>query len=139
LSEVRMDTFRPGDEVYVRLVFQNVVSLKNAFVFFVHEQDENEHIMIGFASRDDEKPAVRPGIQTIMDFSATIKPNQKPGVYALDRINFETFGGQTLDHRGDVGTPRFRVEPEPEFAPIMENVSIFTESMWRTVKKREDW
>ncbi len=73
----------------------------------------------------------------MLDFGQTVPGDQKPGVYALDRINFETFGGQTLDHRGDVGTPKFEVVEEPEFAPIVEDVSIFTESMWLAAKKAE--
>jgi hypothetical protein len=133
-----LERFQPGDEVYIRLVFQNIVSIRNGFVFFVHEQDENEHIMIGFAARDDDKPAVRPGIKTIMDFAATIEKDQKPGVYALDKISFETFGGNSMGYQGDVGTPKFEVMPEREAAPIVEDVSIFTAAKWRLVKKMEE-
>jgi hypothetical protein len=126
-----MRKFQPGDEIFVRISFQNVVSLKNAFIFFVHEEDENEHIMIGFGTRDEDEPAVKRSMRTVLDFSKTVEKDQKPGIYTLNRINFETFGGQTLDYRGDIEMTRFEVIPEPEFAPIVEDVSIFTESEWR--------
>lgn len=132
-----MQQFQPGDEVYVRLVFQSVVSIKNAFIVFVHEQDEDHHIVIRTGERKEDVPLLKPAIQTALDFSKMIERDQKPGVYTLDKINFESFGGIPMDYRGDVGTPKFVVIPEREFAPIVENVSIFTESMWRIVKDAE--
>ena len=131
-----MQSFQPGEQVYVRLVFQNVVPIKNAFVFFVHEEDENEHVALGFQGQDGDHP-IAPNQKRVLDFAVTIPRDTKPGVYALDKINFETFGGNSLDYQGNVGPVRFAVIPEHEIAPVGEDVSVFNEAMWRTVKEVE--
>jgi hypothetical protein len=59
-------------------------------------------------------------------------------VYALERINFQTFSGDSRDYRGDVGTPKFEVMPEHVFAPMVEEVSIYTASKWRWMKREEE-
>lgn len=121
----------------MRIVFQSVVSLSDGFAIFVHEEDDNEHIMFGFVARGDDKPAVKPARRTIIDLSTMIQRDRKPGVYALQKISFQTFGGKDRGYRGDVGTPKFEVIPEMEFAPIVQDVSIYTEAEWRTIKRHE--
>jgi hypothetical protein len=69
--------------------------------------------------------------------SVTISKDQKPGVYALDKINFQTFSGNTLDYQGNVGTPKFEVIPELTFAPLVEDLSIFSLLGWENLKRRE--
>ncbi len=55
-----MERFQPGEEVYVRLVFQAVVPIKYGHLVFVHEEDENEHSIMGFAVKEGRslKPAL---------------------------------------------------------------------------------
>lgn len=74
----------------------------------------------------------------MLDFSKLLEKDTKPGVYALDRINFQTFSGDSRDYRGDTGTPKFEVIPEHEFAPIVEEVAIYTGSKWRRMKRAEE-
>ncbi len=131
-----MQKFQPGDEAYIRMTFQNVVPIQDAWVIFVHEEDENEHIMFGIAAWDEEEP-IRPALQTTLDFAVPIKKDQKLGVYALDRITFQTFGGNTLPYRGDIERPSFEVIPEREAAPTVQELSIYTRGQWEALKRVE--
>ena len=128
--------FQPGDEAYIRIAFQNVVPIQDAWIIFVHEEDGNEHIMFAAVARDEAQP-IRPALQTTFDFAVPIEKGKKPGVYALDKINFITYGGNTLGYRGDVGTPRFEVIPEREVAPIVQEFSIYTNGQWEALRRRE--
>jgi hypothetical protein len=131
-----LEKFQPGEEVYVRLAFQAVVPIQDGHLVFVHEEDENEHIIMGFGL--EEGSSLKPAILTTLDFSKLLEKGTKPGVYALDKINFQTFGGDSRDYRGDIGTPKFEVIPEHEFAPMVEEVSIYTASKWRWMKRDEE-
>jgi len=121
-----LEEFQPGETVYVRLVFHNVVPINNIYVVFVHEEDENEHFVFEFKTGDGDAP-IGPTIQKIVDLAKTITQDTKPGVYALDNINFETFSGNTLDYQGNVGMPNFEVIPEHQIAPQVQDLSIVTE------------
>ena len=131
-----MQQFQPGEDVYIRLTFQNAVPLDNAYIIFVHEEAENEHIVFGLASEYTNVP-IQPRPGRILTLAVAIPKDQKPGVYALDKINFETFSGNTLDYKGDVGTPKFEVVPEYTFAPLVEDLSIFNLLQWEAIKRRE--
>lgn len=131
-----MEKFQPGEEVYVRLAFQSVVPIKDGHLVFVHEEDENEHIIVGFGAKEGR--SLKPAVRATLDFSKLLEGDTKPGVYALDKINFQTFGEDSRDYRGDIGTPKFEVIPEHEWAPIVEEVSIYTESKWRWMKRDEE-
>ena len=119
-----MPQFQPGEQAYLRIVFQNVLPIDDVQIVFVHEEDENEHILFSAAGKYSDKP-LAPSEETKLYFEEAIPKDLKPGVYSLDTINFKTFSGQTLDYRGDIGTPKFEVIPEREFAPLVEDVSIF--------------
>jgi hypothetical protein len=54
-----LSQFQPGEQVYVRLIFQSGVPIKNAVLIFVHKEDKNEHIMFGFKSGDEDTPIQR--------------------------------------------------------------------------------
>ena len=49
-----LQKFQRGDEAYIRMTFQNVVPIQDAWVTFVHEEDVNEHIRFGIVARDAE-------------------------------------------------------------------------------------
>ena len=132
-----MDQFQPGEQVYVRLGFQHVVPIKNAFIVFVHEEDEDQHIAFGFKSGDESKPIQPSQGGRLLDFAKTIERETRPGVYRLDKINFETFSGETKDYQGQFAIPRFEVIPERDFAPIVAEVSIYNELIWQSVRERE--
>ena len=131
-----MQQFQPGQAVYIRFAFQNAVPLDNVFIVFVHEEEENEHIVFGLASEYTNEP-IQPRPERILPLTVTIRKDQKPGVYALDKINFQTFSGNTLDYQGHVGTPKFEVIPEQAFAPLVTDLSIFSLLEWENLERRE--
>ena len=131
-----MERFQPGEEVYVRLTFQSVVPIRDGHLVFVHEEDEDEHIIMSFGVKEGR--SLKPAIKTMLDFPKLLEKGTKPGVYALNKINFQTFGEDSRDYRGDVGTPKFEVIPEHEFAPTVEELSIYTSSKWRRMKRDEE-
>jgi hypothetical protein len=131
-----MDKFQPGEEVYVRLVFQNAMPIRNAYIVFVHQDDKKAHIVLDFKGADEEKP-IQPTSRRLLDIATVVPKEQKPGIYALDRINFKTFSENTLDYRGDIVPPKFEVIPEHEAAPIVQDVSIFTKMHWDAIKRRD--
>jgi hypothetical protein len=132
-----MNKFQPGEEVYVRLTFGSAVPLKNVFVVFAHEEDENEQFSQWLFSSDENKP-IDPALGSV-DFSMRIERDKRPGVYVLDKIRFATFDGNTLDYQGDVGTPKFEVIPEREIAPTVHELSISTKGQWEDLRRREEW
>ncbi len=105
-----MSPFQPGEQVYVRLIFQSGVPIKNAILIFVHKEDKNEHIMFGFKSGDEDTP-IQPTMGNLLDLAVTITKNTKPGEYLLEKINFETYSGRTLDPQGELPGSRFEVIP----------------------------
>jgi hypothetical protein len=140
-GEIRMQQFQPGENVNVRLVFKSVVSIKNVFVIFVHQEDENEHLVSGFKARYEAQP-IPPTTQAVFNVAPAITKDTKPGVYALDRINFETVNGNTIDYRGDGIMLKFEVVPERVAAPMVEDVSvidvsIFSEEQWEYMQTIE--
>jgi hypothetical protein len=115
-----MEQFQPGEAVHIDLVFRNPVPIDDAYVVFVHEQDENEHILFGLQARYKDEPLPPSYETTIKGFKVLIAKDTKPGVYALDEINFNTFGGKTLGYQADfLETPKFEVIPERAVAPIV--------------------
>ena len=130
-----MERFQPGERVYIRLGFQNEVPIKNAVLVFVHEEDEDEHVVFGFKTAEDDPP-MAPNRQRLVPSAETIKKGQKPGVYALDKINFETFGGRTVDpDRSTIAIPRFEIIPEKDIAPIVTEVSVFSQMHWDAMQR----
>jgi hypothetical protein len=106
-GEFALEQFQPGETVYVGLVFHNVVPIKNVYIIFAHEEDENEHLVFEFKTGDKDAP-IRPSIEKILGLAKVITQDTKPGVYALDDVNFETFSGNTLDHQGTQGRRSLR-------------------------------
>src|SRR5215213_566674 len=120
-----MNQFQPGEYVYVRIVFQHGVPIKNAYVVFVHKEDENEHVVFGFKAAAEEEP-LAPDPGRVLDLAVLIEKDKKPGVYVLDKINFESFSGNTLNYQGDIKLQSFEVMPEHDGAPVVEDVSLFS-------------
>lgn len=131
-----LSKFQPGEQVHIRLVFGTVVPVRGIYVIFVHEEDPNAHVVIGFESGAADG-VMRPASQRLVDIDHAIEHGQKPGVYHLDRISFETFGGNTLDQQGDLKPASFEVILEHVVSPTVEDVSIFTQDMWQTAREVE--
>ena len=131
-----MKQFQPGEHVYVRIAFQHGAPISNAYIVFVHKDDDDEHIVCGFrAEAEDEPLAPDPG--RIIELMAIVEEDKKPGVYVLDKINFETYSGNTLDYQGDIEPPSFEVIPEDTAAPVVENVAILSRLELEAAERRE--
>lgn len=128
--------FQPGEQVHIRLVFGAVVPVRGIYVIFVHEEDPNSHVVIGFESGAADG-VMRPASERVVDIDYAIEHGQRPGVYRLDRISFETFGGNTLDQQGELKPASFEVIPEHVVSPMVKDVSVFTQDMWQTARDME--
>jgi methylthioribose-1-phosphate isomerase len=79
---------------------------------------------------------MQPNSGRLLEEAVTITEGQKPGVYALDKINFETFGGRTVDpDRSTIAIPRFEIIPEKDIAPIVTEVSVFSQMHWDAMQR----
>jgi hypothetical protein len=130
-----MKKFQRGENVYGRLVFHNPVPITNGFVIFAHEEDPNEHLEQWFFARDENKP-IPPALETTIEFAIPIEKDKKLGVYALEKIIFESLSGNRLDYQGDIEIPKFEVI-ESDVAPTVHELSIFTKPEWERFKRRE--
>jgi hypothetical protein len=96
---------------------------------------KNEQLEGWFWARDENRP-ILPALRTTIEFSMPIEKDKKLGVYALAMIRFETFSGNTLNYEGDLETPKFEVI-ESDVAPIVRELSIFTDLEWERLKQHE--
>ena len=119
-----MKQFQPGEIAYIDVTFENPVPIKNAYVIFVHEGDEDQHIVM--PAEVEETTPLPPSRETTLFFEYYLPKDTKPGVYALDEINFETVGGNTVGYQAKFSEdPKLEVIPERDVAPlIVRNVSI---------------
>jgi hypothetical protein len=123
-------SFQPGQVAYIRLVFSNAVPLNNAYAFFVHEEDSDSHLMFGFKSAEGK--ALQPSIENHIDLEEYIPGDMKPGVYSLDKINFETASGHTVDAKMEADQASFEVVPAQEHAPVVKG------GVGRTTERLQD-
>jgi hypothetical protein len=128
-----MHRIQAGEEVYVRLVFQNAIPVSKIVVVFVHEDDADEHFLIDWVSNENEPLA--PSIEHQIGFGQVI--DTKPGVYGLERITFESYGGKQRDYQGDIELPRFEVIEESKAAPFVKEAAVLTDVEWQGLRSRE--
>jgi len=131
-----MKQFQPGEHVYVRIAFQHGVPIRNAYIVFVHVDDDDEHIVCGFRAKEEDEP-LAPAPGRFITLMAIVEEDKKPGVYVLDKINFETYSGNTLDYQGDIEKSSFEVIPEHTAAPVVENVAILSRLEVEVAERRE--
>ena len=123
-----MEKFRHGDTLDIRLVVTNRIGIKDVHIFFVHEEDEAEHIHWYTPFKEGEGMPLTPIMQTTFNGNKTIDEAQKPGVYVLRTVNFKTIDETTEDAPFPAGAVKFEVVqdlgedvPGPEDAPtVME-------------------
>lgn len=127
-----MKEFRRGEQVHVRLVFQNVVPITNNFVIFAHEEDQDEQLEQWMWPRDETIPR---SLGVPLEFELPIDKETKLGVYALQKVVFETFDGNTLDYRGDIEA-KFEVIAS-DVTPTIQKLCIYTEAEWERLRPSE--
>lgn len=92
--------------------------------------------MFGFESTEGK--SLQPSTETHIDFEQHIPGDMKPGVYTLDKINFETASGHTVDAKMETDKASFEVVPAQELAPLVTWVSVVPQNVYRTLKDREE-
>ncbi len=125
-----MEKFRRGDTLYVKLVVRNKVGIKDVYIVFVHEEDDNAHIFWGVQGREGEDKPLPPSDRTILTWEKTIDEDQKLGVYTLDKVNFKAFDGAMLDAPFPVGKMKFEVvEDLEDDIPDLEDDPVVMEEV----------
>lgn len=127
--------FLPGQMAYLVLSFGNAMPVKNAQVFFVHEEDENQHLYFWFAA--EENNAVQSSEATTLYFERSIPDDMKPGTYVLDKVNFETAGGNTIDAKMETEGASFEVLAEPEHPPVVKRLLVLPKHVYETVRSMD--
>jgi len=92
-----VEKFRNGDTLDVELVIRHEVGIRDGYIIFVHEDDEETHLLFGFQGAEGKDKPLPASERTTLSLTPTIDEDQQLGVYALDRINFKTFDGSTVD------------------------------------------
>ena len=92
-----VEKFRRGDTLDVELVIKHRVGIRDGYIVFVHEDDEDTHLLFGFQGAEGKVKPLPASERTTLSLTPTIDDAQKGGVYELHKINFKTFDGSTLD------------------------------------------
>jgi hypothetical protein len=118
MSEDRIPTFIPGDQLEYQLVFTCEVNARAVTAAFRNETTGAEIVLQGEARMID-KPRVK-GTRT---FAALLEADEgtsdwaATGRYRLARLEVETYRGKTLDFDNPI-EDAFRFEEEPEDLPL---------------------
>ena len=109
--------FRRGDTLNVELIVANQVGFKDLHVYFVHEQDKNEHIYWGLARSGDATEPVLPAEETGFSWDKHIEEDQKLGVYVLDKMNFLGSDDTIIEVADSLRDWKLEVVPADEDVP----------------------
>jgi hypothetical protein len=112
-----MIKFRRGDTLDVELVLANKVGLKDIHIYFVHADDENEHIYWGVQRKEEASEPFPPSLETRLTWDKHIEEDQKLGVYVLDKMNFLGLDGTLIEVADSLRNWMFEVVPAGEDVP----------------------
>lgn len=135
--------FLPGQLAYIVLTFSHAMPIKNAQAFFVHEEDENQHLYFRFSSDDfnfssEEEQFLQGSQLRNLYFERTIPVDMKPGTYVLDKVNFETASGNTVDAEMSTERASFVLIAEPTNAPVIQRMLILPRHVYKTVREDDE-
>src|SRR5215210_6719801 len=123
-----MIKFRRGDTLDVELVIANKVGFKDLHIYFVHEEDDNEHIHWGVEPEGGATEPVPPALETTLSWDRHIEDAQKLGVYVLGEMNFLGSDDTLIDVADSLRNWKFEVVPADEEVPdILEAPPIVTD------------
>ena len=123
-----MIKFRRGDTLDVELVIANKVGFKDLHIYFVHEEDDNEHIHWGVEREGGATEPVPPALETTLSWDRHIEDDQKLGVYVLGEMNFLGSDDTLIDVADSLRNWKFEVVPADEEVPdILEAPPIVTD------------
>ena len=112
-----MIKFRRGDTLDVELVIANKVGFKDLHIYFVHEEDDNEHIHWGVEREGGATEPVPPALETTLSWDRHIEDDQKLGVYVLGEMNFLGSDDTLIDVADSLRNWKFEVVPADEEVP----------------------
>jgi hypothetical protein len=112
-----MIKFRRGDTLNVELVIVNKVGFKDLHIYFIHEEDDNEHIHWGLVREEDATEPVPPALETTLSWDKHIEEDQKLGVYVLGEMNFLGSDDTFIDVADSLRNWKFEVVPADEEVP----------------------
>ncbi len=117
--------FQPGENVIIEIAYQAPTRVTYATIVFVHEMDQNEHIVL---SQELPKEIGGPAPQIKLRLAAEIGQEQKPGHYRLDYCQFQTFTGKIVNPRNMPEVGGFQVVPERDWSPFIEYLKLKRET-----------
>ncbi len=112
-----MIKFRRGDTLAVELVVENKVGFKDLNIYFVHEDDKNEHIYWGLGRSGDATEPISPAEENRFWWDKHIEEDQKLGVYVLDTMNFLGSDDTVIEVADSLRHWKFEVVPADEDVP----------------------
>jgi len=112
-----MIKFRRDDTLNVELVIANKVGFKDLHIYFVHEEDNNEHIHWGVEREEGATEPVPPALETTLSWDKHIEKDQKLGVYVLSEMNFLGSDDTLIDVADSLRDWKFEVVPADEEVP----------------------
>ena len=112
-----MIKFRRDDTLNVELVIANKVGFKDLHIYFVHEEDNNEHIHWGLVREGGATEPVPPALETTLSWDKHIEEDQKLGVYVLGEMNFLGSDDTFIDVADSLRDWKFDVVPADEEVP----------------------
>jgi len=112
-----MIKFRRGDTLDVEIVIANKVGFKDLHIYFVHEEDDNEHIHWGVEREGGATEPVPPALETTLSWDRHIEDAQKLGVYMLGEMNFLGSDDTLIDVADSLRNWKFEVVPADEEVP----------------------
>jgi len=114
MTEERIPTFIPGDELRYQLVFICEVNVESVTAAFRNEVTGEEVVLTGEARMIDQPRVVGARAQAaILDHDKNSSDELATGRYRLARMEAKTYGGKTLDF-DNPPEDAFLFEDEPE-------------------------
>jgi hypothetical protein len=126
VNEQRLPKYRPGDEVDMMVHIQHApMHLKEVTARFFSMGQEGgiiSHIdLSGTPSISEDQPSqLHASLQSEVRLSAKVAPDDTPGVYRLNRVTVETYGGREHHYSADeLGEMGFEIDEEPDNRPFV--------------------
>jgi hypothetical protein len=127
VSEQRLRTYKPGDEVDMMVHIQHApMQLREVSARFFSKGQEGgiiSHVdLSGTPSISEDQPSrLQAALQSQVRLSAKVAPDDAPGVYRLNRVTVKTYGGREHHYSAEeLGEMGFEIVEEPDNRPVVQ-------------------
>ncbi len=127
MSEQRLRTYKPGDEVDMVVHIQHApMQLREVSARFFSKGQEGgiiSHVdLSGTPSISEDQPSrLQAALQSEVRLSAKVAPDDAPGVYRLNRVTVKTYGGREHHYSAEeLGEMGFEIVEEPDNRPVLQ-------------------